>query len=62
MAVSLGASKQGLELVDQARKKKGWAATAAAWYQDAKTSAATLKRFRGGKPIQQDALLQFVRL
>jgi hypothetical protein len=57
MAVSLGASKQGLEVVDQARKKKGWAATAAAWYQDAKTSAATLKRFRRGKPIQQDAFI-----
>jgi tetratricopeptide (TPR) repeat protein len=57
MAASLKASKQGIEIVDQARKKKGWAATAAAWYQDAKTSAATLKRFRRGKPIQQDTFI-----
>ncbi|EDX78704.1 tetratricopeptide repeat domain protein [Coleofasciculus chthonoplastes PCC 7420] len=57
MAVTLKASKPGREKVDQARRKKGWTATAAAWYQDAKTSAATLKRFRRGLPIQQDAFI-----
>ncbi|MEQ9553359.1 MAG: AAA family ATPase [Coleofasciculus sp. G3-WIS-01] len=58
MAVTLKASKQGLEIVDQARKKKGWTATAAVWYQDANTTQATLKRFRRGLPIQQDAFIE----
>ena len=53
MADSLRASKQGLEKVDQARRLKGWAATATAWCQAAQTSAATIKRFRRGIAIQQ---------
>ncbi|MEQ8380929.1 MAG: AAA family ATPase [Coleofasciculus sp. A1-SPW-01] len=57
MAVTLRASKQGVERVDHERRKKGWAATAAAWYQDANTTQATLKRFRRGLPIQQDAFI-----
>jgi len=57
MAVSLRASKQGLEIVDQARRKKGWLATAPAWCDAAQTSPATLKRFRGGQPIQQDVFI-----
>ena len=54
MAATLRASKQGLETIDQARKKNGWSASAAIWCDSAKTSAATLKRFRRGFPIQQD--------
>jgi hypothetical protein len=57
MAVSLRASKQGLEIVDEKRKKKGWEATAVAWYSAANTSEATLKRFRRGIPIQQDVFV-----
>ncbi|MFN6525576.1 AAA family ATPase [Nostoc sp. ChiSLP03a] len=57
MAVSLRASKQGLEIVDQARKNKGWDATAAAWCDAAQTSEATLKRFRRGMPIQKDTFI-----
>ncbi|MEW6492363.1 MAG: ATP-binding protein [Cyanobacteriota bacterium] len=57
MAVSLRASKQGLEIVDRARKKKGWAATAAIWCDTAQTTPATLKRFRRGLSIQQDAFI-----
>ncbi len=57
MAVSLRASKQGLEIVERERKKKGWEATAASWYDAANTSAATLKRFRRGIPIQQDVFI-----
>ena len=61
MAVSLRASKHGLKLVDQARKKKGWTAIAAAWCDEAKTSLATLKRFRQGLPIQQDTFKEICR-
>ncbi|MEB3178142.1 MAG: AAA family ATPase [Nostocaceae cyanobacterium] len=57
MAVSLRASKQGLEIVDTARKKKGWAVTAASWCDAAHTSQATLKRFRQRKAINQDVFV-----
>lgn len=57
MATSLIASKEGLEIVDRERKKKGWQATAVAWYSAAKTSEATLKRFRRKIPIQQDVFV-----
>ncbi|HBB30376.1 MAG TPA: hypothetical protein DDZ80_26040 [Cyanobacteria bacterium UBA8803] len=57
MAATLRASKQGLRIVERERKKKGWNATAAAWYQDAKTSPATLKRFRHGKSIDRDVFV-----
>lgn len=57
MAVSLKASKEGLEIVDRERRKKGWQATAVAWYSAAKTSEATLKRFRRKMPIQQDVFV-----
>ena len=57
MAVSLKASKQGLEKVDIARKKKGWRANAAVWYMTANTTEATLKRFRRGLAIQQDSFI-----
>jgi hypothetical protein len=46
MVSSLRASKQGLERVDQARKKKGWTKTVTpAWWETALTSQATLRRF-----------------
>jgi hypothetical protein len=57
MAATLRASKQGLEIVDQTRKKKGWAATASIWCDAAQTTPATLKRFRRGMPIQQDVFI-----
>jgi hypothetical protein len=46
MVSSLRASKQGLERVNQARKKKGWTKTVTpAWWETALTSQATLRRF-----------------
>jgi hypothetical protein len=57
MAATLRASKQGLEIVDIARKKKGWDATAKSWCDAATTSEATLKRFRRKIPIQQDVFV-----
>jgi hypothetical protein len=57
MAISLRASKQGLEIVDAKRKKKDWGATAVAWYSAANTSVATLKRFRRGIPIDRDVFI-----
>jgi serine/threonine protein kinase len=54
MAATLRASKLGLELVDLARRKKGWTKTADIWCQVAQTTPATLKRFWRGMPIQQE--------
>ena len=58
MAVTIRASKQGLDIVDKARRKKGWKATAAVWLNTAQTSLATLKRFRTGTAIQQDTFIR----
>jgi len=57
MTTSLKASKEGLEIVDRERRKKGWQATAASWSWAANTSVATLKRFRRRIPIQQDVFV-----
>ncbi|MGA7933329.1 MAG: hypothetical protein WCA35_07265, partial [Kovacikia sp.] len=45
MEDSLRASVRGLELVEQARKRKGWNRQSAAWAQAALTSVASLKQF-----------------
>ena len=57
MAVTLRASKAGLVIVDRERRKKGWQAAATSWCDTAKTSEATLKRFRRRIPIQQDVFI-----
>jgi DNA polymerase III delta prime subunit len=57
MAASLRASEQGLEIVDHARRKKGWTKTEEAWWGLAFSSQATLKRFLQGKPIKRDAFI-----
>ncbi len=54
----LKASVQGLEIVDKARKKKGWTKTVTvAWWQDALTTQATLRRFWRGIPIQSESFI-----
>ncbi|WP_026736044.1 hypothetical protein [Fischerella sp. PCC 9605] len=57
MAASIRASEQGLQIVDQARRKKGWTKTEEAWYGLALTSKATLKRFWLREPIQQEIFM-----
>lgn len=57
MAVTLRASKAGLRIVDIVRRCKGWKATAPIWCDAANTSQATLRRFRQGKPIQEDTFI-----
>ncbi|MBD1832918.1 NACHT domain-containing protein [Cyanobacteria bacterium FACHB-472] len=54
MAVSLRASRQGLEIVDHARKKKKWTKRAAAWYDAALVGEAALKKFWQRRPIVQE--------
>ena len=58
MGGSLRASTQGLEIVDRARRNKGWSRQASAWYQTALTSQATLKRFLQGEPIQPETFIR----
>lgn len=57
MAVSLKASKFGLETVDRARRKKGWTKTEKEWCDSADTSVATLKRFWRRLPIRQETFV-----
>jgi len=58
MASSLKASTRGLEIVNRARKKKGWTKTmTVAWWETANTSQATLRRFWRGLAIQPDAFI-----
>lgn len=54
MTDSIKASQQGLERVDRARHRKGWTKTRTmAWWQDALTSQATLRRFWRGIAIER---------
>jgi len=55
---SLRASKDGLEIVEKAGKKKGWTKTTALWYTEALTTEATLKRFWRQVPIQKETFTQ----
>ncbi|GET37450.1 NB-ARC domain-containing protein [Microseira wollei] len=56
---SLTASARGLEIVDRARKKKGWTKTVTLdWWETALTSQATLRRFWRGQPIQRETFIK----
>ncbi|NES03013.1 MAG: ATP-binding protein [Okeania sp. SIO2F4] len=57
MAVTLRASKEGLQKIDAARRKKGWTKTELAWCQLALTSQATLKRFWRPLAIERDTFI-----
>jgi hypothetical protein len=54
MAVSVRASKEGLAIVDLARKKKKWTKTAVVWYETALVGKAALRRFWGRIPINTE--------
>ncbi len=54
MAVSLRASPMGLQIVDQARKKKNWTKRSAAWCAAALVGEAALKKFWSRVPIERD--------
>ncbi len=51
---SLKASIQGLEIIDKARKRKGWIKYAAAWCDQAKVAESTLRRFWRRVPIRDE--------
>ncbi len=58
MSSTLKASKQGLEIVDRARRRRGWTKTRTlAWWQGAHTSQATLRRFWRSIAIDGDAFV-----
>jgi predicted NACHT family NTPase len=54
MATTLSASVKGLEIVDRARRRKGWNKTVSAWQDFAKVSKSTLDRFWMRKPIKHE--------
>jgi predicted transcriptional regulator len=55
---SLRASTQGLEIIDRARKQRGWNRQSSAWYQMAHTTLPTLKRFWQQELIQQETFIK----
>src|SRR6476469_4493288 len=56
---SLRASARGLDIVDKARKKKGWTKTVTvAWWEAALTTQATLKRFWQQERIRQETFIK----
>ncbi len=57
MASTLIASAQGLEIVDRARKHKGWNKTEVAWQTRSAVSKSTLDRFWIQKPIQHQSFV-----
>ncbi len=62
MTGSLRAAKAGLEMVDRARRIKGWTKTRTSdWWKAAHTSQATLRRFWRGMAIQSDAFIDICR-
>ncbi|MCG9893440.1 MAG: pentapeptide repeat-containing protein [Thermosynechococcaceae cyanobacterium MS004] len=52
MAATFRASIKGLQIIDEARRKKGWAKSEKAWADLSFTSVPTLKRFWAGVAIQ----------
>lgn len=61
MGNSLRASTQGLEIVERARRQKGWNKTAEAWCEVALTSKATLKRFWGQQQVQKETFIRICK-
>lgn len=51
---SVRLTKEGLEQVNAARRKKGWTKRAIEWFKQAYVSESTLKRFVRGKPISPE--------
>ncbi|WP_414585630.1 tetratricopeptide repeat protein [Scytonema sp. PCC 10023] len=58
MADSVRASTPGLEIVEQARLRRGWNKYADIWCQAAHTSKATLKRFWRREPIHKETFIK----
>jgi NB-ARC domain len=57
------ASLEGLEIVNKARKRKGWTKTmTVAWWQGALTSQATLKRFWRQQPIEKETFIRICEM
>ncbi len=61
MAATLRASESGLEIVDRARRKKGWNKQASIWCGDAQTLVPTLKRFWRRQPINQEVFVNICK-
>ncbi|MBW4508925.1 MAG: tetratricopeptide repeat protein [Scytonematopsis contorta HA4267-MV1] len=58
MADSVRASSQGLEIVEDARRQRGWNKTAESWCLAALTTKATLKRFWAKEAINRETFIK----
>jgi len=60
--MGIRASARGLEIVDGARKKKGWTKTmTVTWWQNALTTQATLKRFWRREAIREENFINICK-
>jgi ABC-type dipeptide/oligopeptide/nickel transport system ATPase subunit len=60
--MGIRASARGLEIVDYARKKKGWTKTmTVTWWQNALTTQATLKRFWRREAIREENFMNICK-
>ncbi len=61
MVATLRPTAAGLELVDKARRRKGWNKQSSIWYIEANVGLSTLRRFQSGKhAISYDAFIAIV--
>ncbi|MFM2062446.1 MAG: hypothetical protein RLZZ507_2116 [Cyanobacteriota bacterium] len=54
---TIGLSQQGIEMVDLARRKKGWTTKEIKWYRYANCSDSTLVRFQHGERVEQETFV-----
>jgi hypothetical protein len=57
MAVSLKTTPQGMKLIDDARRARGWKKMEPEWVEFVQVAPATFKRFWSGQPIQREAFI-----
>jgi hypothetical protein len=58
---SLKLSAEGFQILERARRQKGWDKAAEVLCSDALTSKATLRRFWAKQPIQYDTFIRICR-
>lgn len=61
MRTSYCLSPEGIETVDNARRRKGWNRTSEEWIEAARTSASTLKRFQNGELVSNDSFISLCK-
>lgn len=59
--MGLTASAQGLKMIEEARKQRGWQRQDTRWYMAASVSVSVLKRFRAGESVGEEAFINICK-